>query len=103
MFYVLIGGYDIYSGQVNIIGGLYSQLVVVIVLFCEVMIEIGEWNNVVVFIVFDFGCMVIDNGNGIDYGWGGYYFVVGGVVQGGCIYGDILFVDFNYNFDVGFG
>lgn len=32
--------------------------------------------------VSDFGRMFVSNGDGLDYGWGSYYFVVGGVVKG---------------------
>ncbi len=95
MFYVSTGGYDTHSGQANTIGGLHSQLAAAIASFREAMIEIGEWNNVVVFTASDFGRTVIDNGNGTDHGWGGHHFVAGGGVQGKRLYGEVPFADVN--------
>ena len=57
------------------------------------MMEIGEWNNVVVFTASDFGRTTIDNGNGTDHGWGGHQFVAGGAVQGKRLYGEVPFAD----------
>ena len=61
------------------------------------MVEIGEWNNVVVFTASDFGRTVIDNGNGTDHGWGGHHFVAGGDVQGKRLYGEVPFADVDSN------
>ncbi|GAB5454408.1 MAG: DUF1501 domain-containing protein [Henriciella sp.] len=93
MFYVSTGGYDTHSNQANSIGDLHSQLAAAISSFREAMIEIGEWNNVVVFTASDFGRTVIDNGNGTDHGWGGHHIVAGGDVQGKRLYGEIPFAD----------
>ena len=93
MFYVSTGGYDTHSNQANSIGDLHSQLAAAISSFREAMIEIGEWNNVVVFTASDFGRTVIDNGNGTDHGWGGHHFVAGGDVQGKRLYGEVPFAD----------
>jgi len=93
MFYVSTGGYDTHSNQANSIGDLHAQLAAAISSFREAMIEIGEWNNVVVFTASDFGRTVIDNGNGTDHGWGGHHFVAGGDVQGKRLYGEVPFAD----------
>lgn len=93
MFYVSTGGYDTHSNQANSIGGRHTELAGAIASFREAMIEIGEWDNVVVFTASDFGRTVIDNGNGTDHGWGGHHFVAGGSVQGKRLYGDVPFAD----------
>lgn len=93
MFYVSTGGYDTHSNQANSIGDLHSQLAAAISSFRQAMIEIGEWNNVVVFTASDFGRTVIDNGNGTDHGWGGHHLVAGGDVQGKRLYGEVPFAD----------
>ena len=95
MFYVSTGGYDTHSNQANTIGGLHTQLAAAISSFRDAMIEIGEWNNVVVFTASDFGRTTIDNGNGTDHGWGGHHFVAGGDVQGRRLYGEVPFADVN--------
>ncbi|MFN3212588.1 MAG: DUF1501 domain-containing protein [Henriciella sp.] len=97
MFYVSTGGYDTHSNQANSIGGLHAQLAAAISSFREAMIEIGEWDNVVVFTASDFGRTVIDNGNGTDHGWGGHHFVAGGGVQGKRLYGEVPFADVDSN------
>lgn len=89
MFYVSTGGYDTHNNQANSIGGLHAQLAAAISSFRDAMIEIGEWDNVVVFTASDFGRTTIDNGDGTDHGWGGHHFVAGGAVQGKRLYGDI--------------
>lgn len=89
MFYISTGGYDTHNNQANNIGGLHAQLAAAISSFRDAMIEIGEWDNVVVFTASDFGRTVIDNGDGTDHGWGGHHFVAGGQVQGKRLYGEV--------------
>ncbi|NQY40181.1 MAG: DUF1501 domain-containing protein [Henriciella sp.] len=93
MFYVSTGGYDTHSNQSGSIGNLHTQLAAAISSFRQAMLEIGEWNNVVVFTASDFGRTVIDNGDGTDHGWGGHHLVAGGAVQGKRLYGEIPLAD----------
>lgn len=93
MFYVSTGGYDTHSNQANTIGNLHAQLAAAISSFRDAMMEIGEWNNVVVFTASDFGRTTIDNGNGTDHGWGAHHFVAGGQVQGKRLYGEVPYAD----------
>ncbi len=97
MFYCSTGGYDTHSNQANSIAGRHTELAGAIAAFREAMIEIGEWDNVVVFTASDFGRTVIDNGNGTDHGWGGHHFVAGGQVQGRRLYGEVPFADVESN------
>lgn len=97
MFYCSTGGYDTHSNQATSIAGRHDELAGAIAAFREAMIEIGEWDNVVVFTASDFGRTVIDNGNGTDHGWGGHHFVAGGQVQGKRLYGEIPFADVDSN------
>ncbi len=89
MYYVSMGGYDTHSGQSTRMGALHTDLANSISTFRDAMIEIGEWNNVLVFTASDFGRTLIDNGNGTDHGWGGHHIVTGGDVRGKNIYGDM--------------
>ena len=97
MFYASTGGYDTHSNQATAIAGRHSELAGAIAAFREAMIEIGEWDNVVVFTASDFGRTVIDNGNGTDHGWGGHHFVAGGQVQGRRLYGEVPYADVDSN------
>lgn len=89
MYYVTMGGYDTHSSQSSRLGGLHADLANAISTFRDAMVEIGEWNNVLVFTASDFGRTLIDNGDGTDHGWGGHHLVAGGSVRGKNIYGDI--------------
>jgi len=89
MFYVSVGGWDTHRVQSVSLTALHAQLAAAISAFRDAMVEIGQWNNVVVFTASDFGRTVIDNGDGTDHGWGGHHFVAGGAVRGKQIYGDI--------------
>lgn len=56
--------------------------------FSQEMKQLGLWENVTVVIVSDFAHTLTPNfGLGSDHGWGGNYFVMGGSVKGGQIYG----------------
>ncbi len=89
IFYCTTGGFDTHNNQANSIGGLHTGLAGGIAAFKAAMQEIGEWNNVLVFTMSDFGRTMIDNGDGTDHGWGGHHFVAGGSVVGKNIYGSI--------------
>ena len=47
--------------------------------FKEEMVAQGIWDDVAVVCVSDFGRTLTPNGQGTDHGWGGNYFVAGGV------------------------
>lgn len=85
-----MGGWDIYDNQLVDYLVLLSELVNGMVVFYNVMVELGVSEQVIVFMVLDFGCILMSNGDGIDYGWGGNYIVLGGVVQGVDIYGQFF-------------
>lgn len=95
MFYVSVGGFDTHRVQTTSLTTLHTQLAAAISSFRDAMLEIGQWNNVVVFTASDFGRTVIDNGDGTDHGWGGHHIVTGGAVRGKRIYGDIPTMDVN--------
>lgn len=44
-------------------------------------------SQVTTFTLSEFGRCLVSNGSGVDHGWGGHHFVVGGAVKGGDIYG----------------
>ena len=89
MFYCSMGGFDTHSNQSESISRGHLELAEAISAFRNAMIEIGEWDNVVVFTASDFGRTLIDNGNGTDHGWGGHQIVAGGQVRGKWLYGEI--------------
>lgn len=96
VFYTAQGGYDTHDSQGGEITGRHQELGDALAAFREAMIEIGTWNDVLVFTMSDFGRSMVGNGDGSDHGWGGHHFVLGGSVRGGHIYGDIPEVDLGH-------
>lgn len=88
IFYVGSGPFDTHTNQSNIIGTPHAQLSSAIAAFRSAMQEIGQWNNVAVFTMSDFGRTLVSNGNGTDHGWGGHHLIAGGQVNGNRLYGE---------------
>lgn len=93
IFYVTLRGFDTHKNQDASLSDLHSHLANAMSSFRNAMVEIGEWNNVVMFTASEFGRTTVENGLGTDHGWGGHHFIAGGGVNGRNIYGDIPFPD----------
>ena len=46
------------------------------------MVAQGQWENITVVVVSDFGRTLTTNSQGTDHAWGGHYMVLGGDVRG---------------------
>ena len=93
VFYAAQGGYDTHDSQAQALPGRHQELNDAVSAFRAAMVELGTWNDVLVFTMSDFGRSMVGNGDGSDHGWGGHHFVMGGSVRGGQIYGDVPDVD----------
>ena len=93
VFYTAAGGYDSHDNQANDIPIRHSELDEAVAAFHSAMIELGLWNDVILFTMSEFGRSMVDNGDGCDHGWGGHHFVMGGSIRGQQIYGDIPEID----------
>lgn len=87
VFYATAGGFDTHSTQTGDLPGLQADISASLAAFRAGLIEIGHWDDTVLFTASDFGRTVIDNGDGTDHGWGGHHFVMGGGVNGRNMYG----------------
>lgn len=87
VFYATAGGFDTHSTQTGDLPNLQANISASLAAFRAALIEIGHWNDTVLFTASDFGRTVIDNGDGTDHGWGGHHFVMGGPVNGRNMYG----------------
>lgn len=96
IFFVQLGGWDTHTtqipGQTNAGHyGLVNQMSRAIRAFKDAMVNIGMWNNVLLFSASDFNRTLTpnkdDNSAGSDHAWGGHMFVTGGSVKGGKICG----------------
>lgn len=93
VFYTAMGGFDSHDNQANDVPRRHTELDEAVAAFHSAMLELGLWNDVLLFTMSDFGRTMIDNGDGCDHGWGGHHFVMGGSVRGRQIYGDIPEID----------
>ena len=93
VFYTAAGGYDTHDSQAIDLPNRHRELDEAVAAFHAAMIELGLWDDVLLFTMSDFGRSLVENGDGCDHGWGGHHFVMGGSVSGQEIYGDIPDID----------
>ncbi|MEM7766770.1 MAG: DUF1501 domain-containing protein [Pseudomonadota bacterium] len=89
VFFVRHGFYDTHGSQAREIADLHGELVPALAAFRDAMVAQGDWDNVTLFTMSEFGRALVENGSGTDHGWGGHAMVMGGAVRGGDIYGEI--------------
>lgn len=89
VFFVLMGGWDTHSNQLERLPSLYADLNEAVNAFQNTIDGLGLADSVTSFTASDFGRTLTSNGNGTDHGWGGHNFVFGNAVSGGRIYGQM--------------
>lgn len=96
IFFVQLGGHDTHTSQTQGNStqghqGLVNQMARAIRAFKDAMIELGMWDQVLMFSASDFNRTFTPNKNdatgGSDHAWGTHTFVAGGAVNGHKIYG----------------
>jgi len=81
-------GFDHHSEAVSLLGGSFAEVDDALDSFSKEMKSQGNWDDVTVVVVSDFGRTLTPNSNdGTDHGWAGNYFMVGGSLDGGKIMG----------------
>lgn len=103
IFYVQLGSFDTHDNQAPQHARLLTQLSQALEYFDGVMTSLGMGDQVTAFTASDFGRTLTSNSDGTDHGWGSHHFVVGGMVQGGDMYGQYPVVGANQANDVGAG
>ena len=88
VFFVLMGGWDTHSDQLERQPDLMSALNQAIGAFQQTIDDTNLASSVTSFTASDFGRTLGSNGNGTDHGWGGHNFVFGDAVDGGRIFGE---------------
>jgi len=87
-FFVQKGGFDTHGDLGDRLIELFSDLNGALTAFVEELKRIGMWDKVTLMQTSEFARTVKPNsGNGTDHAWGGNYFMFGGDVNGGEIYG----------------
>lgn len=88
VFFVLMGGWDTHSDQLERQPDLLNFLNEAVDSFQGAIDDLGIADSVTGFTASDFGRTLSSNGNGTDHGWGGHSFVFGGAVDGGRVIGE---------------
>ena len=89
VFFVMMGGWDTHSNQLQRLPSLYADLNEAVNAFQNTIDGLGLADTVTSFTASDFGRTLTSNGNGTDHGCGGHNFVFGNAVQGGRVYGQM--------------
>jgi uncharacterized protein (DUF1501 family) len=89
MFHIGLGGFDTHTKQQTEQPKLFNMLDKGLKDFNQALKDIQMFNNVTTVITSDFGRTLSANETGTDHGWGGHYFVMGGAVKGGKVYGQM--------------
>jgi len=88
IFFVSLGGFDTHGGQLATQDALLAQLSPALKAFYDATVEMGVDSQVTTFTESDFARTFQSNTNGgTDHAWGNHYFVIGGAVKGGDMYG----------------
>jgi uncharacterized protein (DUF1501 family) len=88
IFFVSLGGFDTHGGQLTTQDALLAQLSPALNAFYLATVEMNVDSQVTTFTESDFARTFQSNTNGgTDHAWGNHYFVIGGAVKGGDMYG----------------
>lgn len=95
VFFCGLGGFDTHSAQDWNHWNLLQQVSQAMKAFYDATNEMGVANRVTTFTLSDFGRSLQPSGTGTDHGWGSHYFVMGGSVNGGELYGQFPLLNQN--------
>lgn len=87
IFFCSMSGFDLHSGESWNHWNLLTQVSQAMSAFYSATAELGIQNSVTTFTLSDFGRTLQPGGTGSDHGWGSHYFIMGGAVKGGDLYG----------------
>jgi len=86
-FFVQVGGWDHHADLMTKQPAMLAMVSEAVKAFRDALVEISMLQRVTLFQASDFGRTLTSNTKGTDHAWGGNYFVMGGDVQGGEVYG----------------
>jgi len=87
VFFCSLSGFDLHSGESWNHYDLLTQVSQALAAFYNATVELGVQSSVTTFTLSDFGRTLQPGGTGSDHGWGSHYFIMGGAVKGGDLYG----------------
>lgn len=87
IFFVRYGGWDHHNELLNNQETMFEVLNNAISEFSNALKEVGMFDDVVTFVISEFGRKLSSNGNGTDHAWGSNVMLAGGKVNGNNMYG----------------
>lgn len=87
VFFCSLSGFDLHSGESWNHWNLLTQVSQAMAAFYSATVEMQVASSVTSFTLSDFGRTLQPGGTGSDHGWGSHYFILGGAVKGGNVYG----------------
>jgi uncharacterized protein (DUF1501 family) len=91
IYYVRFGGFDLHDNLMSTAnnghGALLNRVSAALGAFWAALGELNAQNEVTTFTMSEFARTLSSNGNGSDHAWGGVQMVMGGMVNGGRVYG----------------
>ncbi|KAI2512165.1 Protein of unknown function (DUF1501) [Fragilaria crotonensis] len=88
VMYVELGGWDHHADLKVSLTSYFGELNKSLTYLADELIGQGLWDNVALVVASDFGrTLTVNSREGSDHGWGGNYFMMGGSVKGGQVYG----------------
>ncbi|MDT5059883.1 MAG: hypothetical protein QOH63_342 [Acidobacteriota bacterium] len=87
VFFCSLGGFDLHSGLSWNHWNLLTQVSKAMSAFYTATGMMQIQDSVTTFTLSDFGRTLQPGGTGSDHGWGSHYFIMGGAVKGGDLYG----------------
>lgn len=93
VYYVRIGGFDTHQQVLSDHQELMTDLNAGLKAFADVLKEIGDFDKTLTFVGSEFGRTFTPNGSdavttGTDHAWGGHAIAMGGMVEGGHLFGE---------------
>lgn len=107
VYFIKMSGFDTHQNLLIDHSALMHELSTVLKGFKEVLSAQGDFDNVLTVVASEFGRTFTVNGTatdaGTDHGWGGHTLVMGGMVNGGQLFGTHPDFELNQGLDVGRG
>ncbi len=101
---ISMGGFDTHANELNTHNNLFGQIGPVLTAFHDVLVTLGEINNVATFTLSDFARTFQPNtGGGADHAWRNHHFTMGGSVKSQQYYGAFPTLALNGPDDTGEG
>ncbi len=103
IFFVQVGGWDHHDRLLQRQNGMLADVSSSLVSFASALEEIDAFDCVTTFSMSEFGRTLTSNGDGSDHAWGGHVMVMGGMVNGGQMFGQYPNVAVGSELDIGRG